>query len=95
MHLNTCSQKVTSRPFLEKSLVYFLYQSINQSINQISIALMSPAKPGSVVRQPNQCATAKSRKLSVTSTGHRACRYLLGKGQVEKMCLQIFVKGSN
>ena len=33
-----------------------------QSINQISIALISPAKPVSVARQPNQCSTAKPRK---------------------------------
>ena len=36
--------------------------SINQSINQTSIASISPAKPGSKARQPNQCSTAKSRK---------------------------------
>ena len=35
---------------------------INQSINQTSIASISPAKPGSVARQPNQWSTAKSRK---------------------------------
>ena len=34
----------------------------NQSINQTSIAPISPAKPGSVARQPNQCSTAKSRE---------------------------------
>ena len=38
------------------------YQSVNQSINQTSIAPISPAKPGSVARQPNQYSTAKSRK---------------------------------
>ena len=32
-----------------------------QSINQTSIAPISPAKPGLVARQPNQCSTAKSR----------------------------------
>ena len=32
------------------------------TINQTSIAPISPAKSGSVVRQPNQCWTAKSRK---------------------------------
>ena len=32
---------------------------------------------------------------SVTSTGHWACRYLWGKGQVKEMCLQMFLKGSN
>ena len=37
-------------------------KSINQSIiNQTSIAPIFPAKPGSMVRQPNQCSTAKSR----------------------------------
>ena len=35
---------------------------INQSINQTSIAPISPVKPGSVAGQPNQCSTAKSRK---------------------------------
>ena len=37
--------------------------SINQSINQTYIAPISPAKPGSVARQPDQCSTAKSMKL--------------------------------
>ena len=32
------------------------------SINQSSIAPISPAKPGSVARQSYQCSTAKSRK---------------------------------
>ena len=35
---------------------------INQSINQTSIAPISPAKPGSVVLQLNQCSTAKPIK---------------------------------
>ena len=34
----------------------------NQSINQTSIAPISPAKPGSVAQQLNQCSTLKSRK---------------------------------
>ena len=33
-----------------------------QSIKQTSIAPISPAKPGSMARRPNQCSTAKSRK---------------------------------
>ena len=33
---------------------------ITLSINQISIAPISPAYPGSVARHPNQCSTAKS-----------------------------------
>ena len=37
-------------------------QSINQSINKTSIAPISPVKPGSVARQPNQYSTTKSRK---------------------------------
>ena len=36
--------------------------SVNQSTNQTSIAPISPAKTGSVARQPNQCSTANSRK---------------------------------
>ena len=35
---------------------------LNQSINQTSIVPISPAKPGSVARQPNQCSAAKSRR---------------------------------
>ena len=30
-----------------------------------------------------------------TSTGHGEWRYLWGKGQVEEMCLQVFLEGSN
>ena len=33
-----------------------------QLINQTSTAPISPAKPGSVARQPNHCSTAKSKK---------------------------------
>ena len=33
-----------------------------QSINQTSIAPISPVKPGSLAQQPNQFSTAKSRK---------------------------------
>ena len=36
--------------------------SINQSINQTSIAPISPVKPGSLARQPNHCSTAISRR---------------------------------
>ena len=35
---------------------------LNQLINQTSTAPISPAKPGSVARQPNQCSTAEPRK---------------------------------
>ena len=42
----------------EFSLIWISFQSINQT----SIAPISPAKPGSVTIQPNQCSTAKSRK---------------------------------
>ena len=44
--------------------------SLYQSINQTSTAPISPAKPGSVARQPNQCPTANRGNSSVTSTGH-------------------------
>ena len=33
-----------------------------QSINQMSVAPRSPAKPGSAARQLNQCSTAKSKQ---------------------------------
>ena len=35
-------------------------ENINQSINQTSIAPISPERPGSVAWQPNQCSIAKS-----------------------------------
>ena len=43
-------------------LIITINQLINQSINQTSIAPISPTKPGSMAWQPNQCSTAKSRK---------------------------------
>ena len=54
--------------FLIRSCLLFVnfsrccYLPFNQSINQTSIAPISPAKPGSVTQRPNQCSTAKSRK---------------------------------
>ena len=33
--------------------------SMDQSINQTSITPISPGKPGSVARQPNQCSHSK------------------------------------
>ena len=49
-------------PLVNHIVSYIIVLQSNQSINQTSIALISPAKPGSVARQPNQCSTAKSRK---------------------------------
>ena len=64
-----------------------------ESINQISIAPISPAKPGSTfwisVQQQNQ------RHSSVTSMGLRSCQCLWEQGQVKEMCLEIFLGGSN
>ena len=48
--------------YLMRFIRWFPKDLSNQSINQTSIAPISPAKPGSVARQPNQCSTAKSRK---------------------------------
>ena len=45
-----------------KKVNWLLLDSINKSINQISIAPISLAKPASVVRQSNQCSTAKLKK---------------------------------
>ena len=64
-------------------------QLINQSIDQISIAPISPAKPGSVAQQPNQCSIVKSMKQSVASTVYRVSRCLKGKSQVKEMSLQM------
>ena len=45
-------------------IIFGMWRDIHcyQSINQTSVAPISPVKPGSVARQPNQCSTAKSRK---------------------------------
>ena len=51
-----------------------LSRSINQSINQTSTAPISPMKPGSVVRQPNQCSTVKSRKQFHNINRPRMCK---------------------
>ena len=52
----------------------YMVPSINQSINKNSIAPISPATTGSVVRQPNQCSAAKSRKHFHT---YRMCWIIL------------------
>ena len=56
------STSTVHRLILTNNQINFNIESINLSINETSIAPISPAKPGSVARQPNQCSTAKSRK---------------------------------
>ena len=68
---------------------------INQSINQISIAPISPAKPGSVARQPNQCSTAKSRKQFRYINRPWGVTVSMREGQIKEMCVQIFLEDSN
>ena len=41
---------------------------INQSINQTSIAPISPVKPGSVAPQPNQKKKEKRKKMMMITT---------------------------
>ena len=53
--------------------------SINQSINQTTIAPISPAKTGSVAVQPNQCSTAKSRKQFYNINRQRAVTVSMGE----------------
>ena len=68
----------------------------NQSINQTSIAPTSPAKPGSVAQQPNQCSTAKSRKQFRSINRPWGVTVSMGGGgQIKEMCLQMFLEGSN
>ena len=55
------------------------YQSINQSINQTSIAPISPVKPAPVAQQPNQCSTAKSRKQFMPPSSSPICNVYLQK----------------
>ena len=64
----------------------------HQSVNQISIAPISPAQWRDSwigVQQQNQWSS------SVTSTGHRVCWCQRGIGQVKEMCRDMFLKGSN
>ena len=56
---------------------------------------ISPAKPGSVAWQPNQCSKAKSRKQFHNINRPWVWLYLWGEGQIKEMCLQIFLEGSN
>ena len=55
------SNQLPLKGFNKQMLPTIANQSINQSI-QSSIVPISPAKPGSVAWQPNQCSTAKSKK---------------------------------
>ena len=61
-------------------------------MNQTSIAPISPVKPGSVARQPNQCSTAKSRKQFRNINRPWGVMVSMGKGQIKEMCLLIFLK---
>ena len=70
-------------------------QSINQSTNQPNFYSANiPVKPGSVVRQPNQCSTAKSKKQFRNI--NRPSSLLVSMGEMpsqKRLCLQMFVKG--
>ena len=69
---------------------------INQSINETSIAPISPARPGSVTRQPNQRSSAKSRKqFHDINRPWGVTVSMGGEGQIKEVCLQIFLEGSN
>ena len=59
------------------------------------MAPISPAKSGSVARQPNSVLQHNQRNSSVASTGHRVWRCPRGKDQVKEMCLEMFLKGSD
>ena len=72
---------------LNNNIYYF------QSINQISIAPISPAKPGSVARQPNQCSTAKSRKQFCNISRSRGMQASMGeKAKSKRGVLRCFSK---
>ena len=53
--------------------------SINQSINQISMVPISPAKPGSMMRESNHCLTAKSMKQFRNNNKPSAMLVSMGK----------------
>ena len=61
----------------------------------MSIVPISSAKPGSVVRQPNQCSTAKSKKQFHNINRPWSMTVSVGEGQVKEMCLQMLLEGRN
>ena len=70
-------------------------RSVIQSINQTSIAPISPAKPGSVAQQPNQCSTAKSKKQFHNINRPLGMPVSMEERPSQRECLQIILKGSN
>ena len=67
-----------------------------KSINQTSIAPTSPAKPGSVAWQTNQCSTAKSRKQFCIINRPSGVTVSIGERPNQmRLCLQVFLEGSN
>ena len=63
-------------------------QTINQSINQTSIAPTSSGRAKAQWRDSRISVQQQTQgNSSVTSTAHRACRYLWAKGQVKDMCV--------
>ena len=67
----------------------------NQSINQTSIAPISPAKPGSVARQLNQCSTAKSQKQFHNINKPSGTPGFYGRKAMSKRCVfRCFLNGA-
>ena len=100
-YINYCSavstvRQHTSRLDVALQVAAYMYGNFFQSINPISIASISLAKPGSVARQPNQRLTAKLKKQFHGINGLSGVPVSKGgKGQVKEMCLHKFLDGSN
>ena len=63
-----------------------MHYSDNQSINQSSIASISPENPGSVAWQSNWCSMAKLMKRFRNINGSSGMLVYMGKGQVKEIC---------
>ena len=59
-----------------------------QTINQSSIAPISPLEPGSMVRPPNQCSTAKPMKQLHDINGPSVMLMSMEEGWVKDMCFE-------
>ena len=87
--LNACTG--LPKGSLDSEVVLFL-RFINQSINQTSIMPISPAKPGSVAWQPNQCSPAKSRKQFCNINRPWGVTVSMGKRPNQRDVFRCFLK---
>ena len=76
--------------------VYFGLLSV-QSINQSNLLLRQYPRWSQAQWRKSQISVQQQNRGNsyITSTGHRACWYVWGKGQVKEMCLPMLLEGSS